>query len=230
MFFLTSALAFLLAAAPAIAQDIQYTPTHNATAIIGTWTSGSGHVLTGGNFASPLNMSFTYPNTTGISYSFTDDGYYEIARYRFTSNGTQPSCITGVMNWAHGEYTLNSNGSISMVPFGDGFQQIQDPCSAVSNFIQVYNDTEYYRSWGISLDSVLGYLLQLNQFDGTPLPPMIQYSVAPNMLPTRQLRNSTASLVVQAAFRVNAGERASMWSAGSVAGLVLVLAAAAMAV
>lgn len=28
-------------------------------------------------------------------------------------------------------------------PFGDGFQQVQDPCATVSSFIQLYNDTEY---------------------------------------------------------------------------------------
>jgi len=225
--FFTAALAFLLASASALAQDIVYTPVHNATAIYGTWVSGSGHVVTGEGFANPLNMTFNYPNTTGLSYSFTEDGYYEIARYRFTSNGTEPSCITGVMNWCHGTYTLNPNGSISMVPFGDGFQQIQDPCAAVSNFVQSYNDTEYYTQWGISVDSVLGYVLQLYQYDGSPLAQQTMYSLTPNMLPTQLLRNTTSSLVVQRELlAVNAGERASLWGAGSVGGLVLALVAA----
>lgn len=39
--------------------------------LIGTWSSGSQHVVTGPGFANPVNMSFTYPSTTGISYSFT---------------------------------------------------------------------------------------------------------------------------------------------------------------
>lgn len=30
---------------------------------------------------------FHYPNTTGIAYSFTDDGYFEEAQYRFLANG-----------------------------------------------------------------------------------------------------------------------------------------------
>ena len=57
-------------------------------------------------FANPLNQTFTYPSTTGIAYSLcvsslsldsieadvtwlfsTDDGFYEISRYRFTGNG-----------------------------------------------------------------------------------------------------------------------------------------------
>jgi len=226
----TAALAFLLASAPALAQqDIVYTSVHNATAIYGTWTSGSGNVITGPGFANPSNMTFTYPNTTGLSYSFTEDGYYEIARYRFNSNGSSPSCITGVMNWCHGTYVLNPNGSITMNSFGDGFQQIQGPCAAVSNFVQVYNQTEYYTSWGISIDSVLGYILQLYQYDGTPLAQQTLYSVTPNMLPTQSLRNTTSTLTVQAALAVNAGERTAIWSTWSVGGLMLALMAAAMA-
>ena len=41
------------------------------------------------SFADPMNNAapFHYPNTTGIAYSFTDDGYFEEAQYRFLSNG-----------------------------------------------------------------------------------------------------------------------------------------------
>jgi len=131
------------------AQQIVYDSIHNVTAITGTWSSGNKAVLTGLGFANPANMSFNYPATTGISYSFTGDGFYEIARYRFNSNGSRPMCITGVVVWVHGTYTLNSNGSITATPFGDGYQQIQDPCAAVSNFIEVYNFTELYESWRI---------------------------------------------------------------------------------
>ncbi|EIW81532.1 hypothetical protein CONPUDRAFT_82418 [Coniophora puteana RWD-64-598 SS2] len=170
---------------------IQYTPTHNITTIYGTWASGSKNVITGPSFASPNNVSFHYPATTGMSYSFTTDGYYEIARYRMEGNGSAPNCITGVMNWAHGKYTLQPNGSITMTPFGDGYQQIQDACAAVSNFMQDYNDTELYAQWGISRDTTLGYILQLYQFDGSPLPPQYQISTSPIMLPTQPLRNVT---------------------------------------
>lgn len=177
------------------AQDAQivYDVAHNATSIVGTWSSGAKRVLTGAGFANPANMSFIYPLTTGISYSFTADGYYEISRYRFNSNGSQPTCITGVVVWAHGKYTLNPNGSISMLPFGDGYQQIQDPCAAVSNFIETYNDTELYQSWRIFLDPSTGYHLHLYQFDDSPLAPQFLVSNAPNMLPTRLLRNVTVA-------------------------------------
>jgi hypothetical protein len=172
---LTSLLAMVLASSTittsAQQAPIVYDSIHNVTALGGTWSSGSKAVLTGPGFANPANMSFTYPPTAGISYSFTNDGFYEISRYRFTSNGSDPTCITGVVVWVHGTYVLNPNGSISMTPFGDGFQQVQDPCAAVSNFIQVYNDTEYYESWRIFLDPTTGYHLQLFAFNGEPVNP-----------------------------------------------------------
>jgi hypothetical protein len=195
---LTSLLAVVLALAfigTSSAQDAQIVldPIHNATGLTGTWSSGAKNVMTGAGFANPHNMSFTYPLTTGISYSFTGDGYYEISRYRFTSNGSHPTCITGVVVWVHGTYTLNPNGSITMTPFGDGYQQVQDPCAAVSNFIETYNDTELYQSWRIFLDPVTGYHLHLFQFDGSPLNPQFLVSTTPNMLPTQLLRNVTAN-------------------------------------
>jgi hypothetical protein len=93
------------------------------------------------------------------------------------------------MNWIHGTYTLNPNGSITLQPFNDGYQQIQDPCAAVSNFIEDYNMTEIYQSWRIFQDPVQGYKLHLFQYDGAPLPPQFQVSTTPTMLPTQQLRN-----------------------------------------
>lgn len=192
---LSAALTVVLAslARPTLAQDenpnIVYDSAHNATTIYGTWSSGSKAVLTGAGFANPANMTFTYPKTTGVSYSFSQNGYYEISRYRFNSNGSEPTCITGVIGWVHGTYTLNNNGSISMIPLGDGFQQIQDPCAAVSNFIEVYNYTEYYKGWRIFTDPTQGFKLHLFQFDGSPVAPLFQVSTTPNMLPTTVLRN-----------------------------------------
>jgi len=165
----------------------------NITPITGTWSSGSQRVLTGQGFANPANMTFNYPLTTGISYSFTTDMFYEISRYRFNGNGSQPTCITGVLNWVHGTYQFLSNGSILMTPMGDGFQQIQDACAAQSNFVEFYNDTELYLTWNIVQDPTRGPMLYLFQFDGTQLAPMGQVSATPNMLPTQVLRNVTTS-------------------------------------
>jgi len=160
--------------------------------LIGTWSSGSKRVTTGPDFANPANMTFNYPKTTGISYSFTDQ-FYEESRYRFTSNGSEPTCITGIIGWSHGNYTLNPNGSMTLFPFRDGYQQIQDPCAAESeNFIETYMITqELYQNWMIFVDPTQGPKLHLFQFDGAPLAPMFKLSDTPNMHPTQLLRNVT---------------------------------------
>ena len=76
----------LLLATPLVYSQILYDVTHNATSLVGTWSSGSKAVSTGPvsaiiqnhrnipthasqGFANPTNMSFTYPSVTGISYS-----------------------------------------------------------------------------------------------------------------------------------------------------------------
>lgn len=104
--------------------------------------------------------------------------------------GSDPTCITGVIGWSHGKYQFNTNGSMTLFPFPDGFQQIQDPCAAVSNFIEAYRVTEeLYAMWQIFLDPTAGPKLHLFGFDNSPMAPMFQISVQPNMLPTQQLRN-----------------------------------------
>ncbi|KAG2139593.1 chaperone for protein-folding within the ER, fungal-domain-containing protein [Suillus bovinus] len=222
----------LLLATSAHGQTV-YDAAHNITVITGTWSSGSQNVVTGPGFATPSQEAFTYPKTTGMSYSFTDDGYYEIARYRMTSNGTVPTCITGVMNWSHGTYVLASNGSIVMTPFGDGYQQIQDPCAAISNFIENYNYTELYILWNIYQDPVKGYTLQLYQFDGTPLPPQYLVTTSPNMLPTQPLRNvstiTTTSAIVKNAAVVNANAGERRWEVASMTGLLTVISGLGLA-
>jgi len=195
MFIVTSLMALALAASTASAQDIVYDSIHNVTPIIGTWSSGSQHVIPGAGFANPAQESFTYPNTTGVGYSFSDDGWYELARYRFASNASEPNCIIGTVVWAHGHYALEPNGSIVLTPVGDGYQQVQAPCAATSNFIQNYNFTELMMSWRIFQDPTFGPKLHLFQFDGSPVAPLFQVSPNPNMLPKQRLRNVTAAVV-----------------------------------
>lgn len=78
---------FPLVTVSVLAQDVVYNSIHNVTTIYGTWSSGSQNVVTGyvslslvcmlcarltsfmQGFAQPANMSFTYPKTTGMSYS-----------------------------------------------------------------------------------------------------------------------------------------------------------------
>jgi hypothetical protein len=77
----------LLLATSARGQTV-YDAAHNVTAITGTWSSGSRNVITGPvscvfdnssfpdssccgfkGFATPSQEGFTYPKTTGMSYS-----------------------------------------------------------------------------------------------------------------------------------------------------------------
>ncbi|KAF4577532.1 Reversal of tor2 lethality [Pleurotus pulmonarius] len=172
---------------PILAAQAQISPPN----LVGTWTSQSRAVSTGPGFANPANMTFEYPKNTGVSYSFTDDNHYEIARYRFKGNGSEPNCITGIMQWVHGTYEQAANGSLVMTPFGDGYQQIQDPCAAQSNFIESYNFTEVISIVRQFRDATQGLKLHLFEFDGTPVAPLFLLSETPTMLPTRLLRNVT---------------------------------------
>jgi len=47
------------------------------------------------------------------------------------------------------------------------------------------------------MDQSAGPKLHMFQFDGSPLPPMFQVSVTPNMLPTRLLRGDPSGESVQ---------------------------------
>jgi hypothetical protein len=119
-------------------------------------------------------MTFTYPANTGISYSFSEDGFFEEAQYRYDSNATNPTCIRGKIIWQHGTYVINSDGSLDLTPFStDGRIQVQDPCAAVTNVVTYYDETEKMRSYDVYVDQVsASYTLQLYQFDGTPMPPV----------------------------------------------------------
>ncbi|KAH8082424.1 chaperone for protein-folding within the ER, fungal-domain-containing protein [Cristinia sonorae] len=217
----TSLVSLFLLASPALAQG-DISAAHNLTSLVGTWSSGSRNVVTGPGFANPNNRTFIYPPTAGVSYSFTGDGFFESARYRFNGNATDPHCITGVMVWIHGEYTLNDNSSMTLMPFSDGYQQVQDPCAAESNFIEQYNSSELYQSWRIFQDLQDGYKLHLFQFDGSPVAPLFLVSEEPNMLPTRPLRNDTPSFVAQSLIKTNDAASAS-WTPGGIVSLASTL-------
>jgi hypothetical protein len=113
-----------------------------------------------------------------------------------------------------------------MTPMGDGYQQVQDPCAAVSNFVENYNITEHYTQWRIFMDPTYGPKLHLFQYDGSPLAPQFQLSTTPNMLPTQPLRNVTpvtGSLAVSFLGVSNNAPDARRWTAAVVgaAGLVV---------
>lgn len=140
-------------------------------------------------------MKFNYPNNTGISYSFTNDGFFEEAQYRYTSNASNPACIQATVFWQHGTYTLNDNGSITLFPFGpDGRIQVQDPCAPVTNIITYYNQQTLYADWGIVIDEqTRNYVLKMNRFDGAKMPYLYLRARPPFMLPTQLLTGTNAS-------------------------------------
>ncbi|GAA6013526.1 hypothetical protein JCM10207_008881 [Rhodosporidiobolus poonsookiae] len=165
----------------------------NITAFTGTWSTGSGAVVTGPGFADPMNNDrpFIYPSNTGISFSFTDDGYFEEAQYRFNANASNPNCPQAVVIWQHGKYAFHPNGSLTLDPAefsGDGRIQVQDPCAATTSVLTYYSQWELYSGWDMSIDvHHEAYMLQLYKFDGSKMPRLYLTVRPPTMLPTTSL-------------------------------------------
>lgn len=145
-----------------------------------------------------MNYTFNVPETTGISFSFTEDGYFEEARYQFNANGellelsslqtgvkeptlnqpglrsppgSNPHCIQAYLLWQHGNYTLESNGSLTTQPIkADGRIQVQDPCAETTTVMTYYYEPGMYQSWAILNDvNHQQYMLQLYDYDGSLL-------------------------------------------------------------
>ncbi|GAA5952530.1 hypothetical protein JCM3765_002198 [Sporobolomyces pararoseus] len=167
--------------------------TSNSTGFAGTWSTGSGAVVTGPSFADPMNNDrpFFYPENTGISFSFTDDGYFEEAQYRFEANASHPQCSTAVVIWQHGKYYFHNNGSLTLDPSpfaSDGRIQVQDPCAPTTEVLTYYSQFELYNGWSISIDvHHAAYMLQLYRFDGSLFPRLYLTVRPPTMLPTTSL-------------------------------------------
>jgi len=187
-------LAFLLIVSASALAQIVYDAAHNATPIQGSWSSGSRKVITGSTYVKPADMSFTYPPNTGISISFAEgvQDWYEYVAYRNYGNGSYPNCPVVVITWHHGKPEFVSNGSIVLHPI-EGFQRVQDPCAANSDFTEIFNLTTLFVEWRIFQDATDGPKLHLNAFDGTALPPMFLQSASPEMLPTQALLNISKS-------------------------------------
>ncbi|WVW86020.1 hypothetical protein I302_108058 [Kwoniella bestiolae CBS 10118] len=188
------AISFTLALLPLSLAQGDLSAANNLTDLEGTWSSNSA-VSTGGTFCSPAQMKFDYPTNTGMSYSFTNDGKFEEAQYRYNSNASNPACIQAVLIFQHGTYSLEDDGSIVLRPFAaDGRVQVQDPCAATTNIITYYNEITTFKDWGIIVDPDTGnYQLRLNKFDGSKLPYMNLIAKPPNMLPTQVLTGVNAS-------------------------------------
>lgn len=126
--------------------------------------------------------------------------------------GTNPNCPTTVLNWVHGYMSFQPNGSIVLHPVGDGYQTIEDPCAARSDFTEPYNLTELYQSWQIFLDPVDGPKLHMFQFDNSPVPPMRLLSASPIMLPNQRLHNTTQSTTVLKRSTTNVASPIRWWN------------------
>ncbi|KAI9892233.1 MAG: Reversal of tor2 lethality [Vezdaea aestivalis] len=155
--------------------------------LVGTWTTKSRKVVTGPAFYDPVNERLVEPELPGISYSFTQDGFYEEAYYRVLSNPTNPGCPRGMMQFQHGSYIRDpSNGSLVLSPFGvDGRQLLSDPCKAKNSVLSRYTQLEVFKRYEVITDSYHKVQrLNLFGFDGSPLQPLYLIYRPPQMLPT----------------------------------------------
>ncbi|RDL38833.1 Protein ROT1 [Venustampulla echinocandica] len=164
--------------------------------LVGTWSTKSAKVITGPGFYNPVNDSFIEPSHTGISYSFTADGFYEEAYFRAVSNPTNPKCPLGVMQFQHGTVIQNPDNSLSLTPFAvDGRQLQSDPCASTSHATYTrYNQSESMQKWQVYVDPYTKLTrLDLYQFDGTPMNPMFLAYTPPVMLPTVTMNPTQAA-------------------------------------
>lgn len=163
----------------------------------GTWSSKSNQVFTGPGFYDPVDELIIEPSLPGISYSFTEDGHWEMASYLVSSNPQDPKCPSAAITFQHGNYDLMDNSTLILHPIGvDGRQLVSEPCKdkGVSTYNR-YNQTITFHHFYIRLDDYHGmYKLQLFQFDQSPLQPLYLAYRPPMMLPTETLNpTETAS-------------------------------------
>ncbi|KHJ33111.1 putative protein rot1 [Erysiphe necator] len=166
--------------------------------LVGTWASKSAATLTGAAFYDPIHDVFIEPSHTGISYSFTADGFYEEAYYRAVPNPSKPSCPKAILQFQHGKFIENLDGSLTLTPFAvDGRQLVSNPCSKHAVYTR-YNQSELMKNYRVSIDSYMKIpRLDLHKFDGAKLPPMYLAYKPPQMLPTVTLNpisRSTSSV------------------------------------
>ncbi|BFZ53728.1 Reversal of tor2 lethality [Savitreella phatthalungensis] len=163
--------------------------------LLGTWQSKSGTVLTGSGFYDPASETFKEPRLPGVSYSFTNDGFFESAMYVITPNPATPQCPTASLMWQHGQYTISaSDGALTMVPIvEDSRQLMSNPCASTSAIRRYsYNDT--MSSYSVSMDAYHQvYKLILNRQFGAPVQPLYLVSSTPAMLPTSTLHPKSSA-------------------------------------
>ncbi|GAC98944.1 hypothetical protein PHSY_006541 [Pseudozyma hubeiensis SY62] len=157
----------------------------------GTWSSGSGRVVTGAGFFDPRTRSFTPPNVPGTAYSFTRDGFWEFAKYRVTPNPRKPQCITSQLIWQHGSYLLHSNGTIQLYPIArEGAQLLTSSCEEDGGNTrpeEMYDVSEEYTKVDTWIDlhhGVPSAAIRLTDAWGNRSPMLWKIYDPPMMLPT----------------------------------------------
>ena len=137
--------------------------------------------------------------------------------------GSNPNCPTTVLNWSHGLMGFLSNGSLVLTPVGDGFQRVEDPCAARSDFTEAYNLSELYTSWQIFTDPIDGPKLHMFEFDGSPVTPQRLLSATPNMFPNQRLHNTTQSTTVLKRSTTNVAPPIRWWNVAALATIGAIL-------
>ncbi|PGH00904.1 hypothetical protein GX51_05568 [Blastomyces parvus] len=178
--------------------------------LIGTWTTKSKKVLTGRGFYDPETDRLKEPSRTGISYSFSDDGFYEEAYFRAIPDPAMPECPRGIMQFQHGTYRVEPNGSLILTPFSsDGRQLISNPCSSKGGARYYrYIQPELFQRYEVLIDPYHKIQrLNLFRFDGSPMHPMYLAVRPPQMLPTHTLNPTDSPDGAATATSTAAGER-----------------------
>lgn len=177
----------------------------NMDELEGTWVSKSNTVFTGPGFYDPVDELLIEPALPGISYSFTADGHYEEALYRITSNPQNHSCAIASITYQHGTYELLSNGSLVLTPIAvDGRQLLSDPCgTSESNAAYTrYVQSTWFEKYQVSVSAYHGrYMLQIYQFDGSPMQPLYLAYKPPMMLPTYALNPTDSASETSSSLR-----------------------------
>lgn len=169
----------------------------NMDELEGTWSSKSNTVFTGPGFYDPVDELLIEPALPGISYSFTSDGHYEEALYRVLSNPQNHSCPIASITYQHGSYEILSNGSVVLTPIAvDGRQLLSDPCGYSEENAQYvrYVQSTWFKTYQVSVNSYNGRtMLQIYQFDGSPMQPLYLAYKPPTMLPTTALNPTNSA-------------------------------------
>ncbi|KAN0063478.1 Reversal of tor2 lethality [Thecaphora frezii] len=180
-------------ATPALARVQGYTTLtpDNTDQLVGTWSSGSHQVLTGLGFFWPANRTFTPPPVKGISYSFTDDGFWEQSLYLALDNPKDPSCVKSQLIWQHGTYQVYDNGTLLLTPFShEGCQLITSSCGTGSTTELAYEETEVWAMVEMWTEEVMGVpvkSLRLTDPYGNRRNNMNLVYSPPSMLPNEKL-------------------------------------------